>query len=306
MKNRYVALLAALLTVTLAGCASLWDGSHTRTGVSSSLVDYLYPDGEVPPPSAAGVVQLKLPARVGLAFVPTYQEPRQTGLPEALKQEALERVRQTFRDLPYIQHLEVLPETYLRHGRGGFATLEQLGRLYGFDLIALVSYDQVSVQSDTRSSILYWTLAGAYVVKGDRLETSTFIDTAVIDIRSRRLLFRAAGTQSDARRATLVETDHDRLRAQQQGFTAAMQQMTLNLQQELDRFRERVREDASVKVSVGPGGAALAPGLGALLLLAVLRRRSGAIAAQGAHARFERLGRDLAGRQRRIRDQFDF
>ncbi len=44
-------LFALALAVTLAGgCSSLYnlDGG-TRGGVSSSLVDYLYPGGEVPP-----------------------------------------------------------------------------------------------------------------------------------------------------------------------------------------------------------------------------------------------------------------
>ncbi len=57
-----------------AGCASLWQemgsAGGARQGVSSSLVDYLYPGGEQPPQFDGSVPELKLPLRVGLAFVP--------------------------------------------------------------------------------------------------------------------------------------------------------------------------------------------------------------------------------------------
>lgn len=45
-------LALLLLVVGVSGCASLYnlDGGN-RGGVSSSLVDYLYPGGEIPPKS---------------------------------------------------------------------------------------------------------------------------------------------------------------------------------------------------------------------------------------------------------------
>ena len=64
-----VLVLAALLT----GCSTLWQdrgASAERRGTSSSLVDYLYPNGEVPPEFDARVPRLELLLRVGLAFVP--------------------------------------------------------------------------------------------------------------------------------------------------------------------------------------------------------------------------------------------
>jgi hypothetical protein len=47
MKHAIPCALAILLTA----CAGLY-GPETRQGVSSSLVDYLYPKGEIPPRSA--------------------------------------------------------------------------------------------------------------------------------------------------------------------------------------------------------------------------------------------------------------
>ena len=65
--------LFALVSVALllSGCSTLWDwsGGH-RNGTSSSLVDYLYPDGEVPPDVQDTIPYLELPLRVGIAFVP--------------------------------------------------------------------------------------------------------------------------------------------------------------------------------------------------------------------------------------------
>ena len=63
-------LAGALLT---SGCTALFQPNYAtgmRNGVSSSLVDYLYPDGEPPPEFAETIPQLKLPLKVGLAFVP--------------------------------------------------------------------------------------------------------------------------------------------------------------------------------------------------------------------------------------------
>ena len=41
-----------------------------RQGSSSSLVDFLYPDGSVPPEPARELPYLELPISVGIAFVP--------------------------------------------------------------------------------------------------------------------------------------------------------------------------------------------------------------------------------------------
>ena len=54
----------------LLGCTGLF-GHDNRQGVSSSLVDFLYPSGEEPPKPPQTVPALELPIKVGLAFVPT-------------------------------------------------------------------------------------------------------------------------------------------------------------------------------------------------------------------------------------------
>lgn len=74
MKIRTVVLLLSL-AVTLSGC-QMWRSAlchpHCRSEqrASSSLVSYLYPSGEQPPRENS-VPELKLPVRVGLAFLPS-------------------------------------------------------------------------------------------------------------------------------------------------------------------------------------------------------------------------------------------
>jgi len=64
-----VLFLIAFSALFLSGCSTLWDWSGgTRNGTSSSLVDYLYPDGAIPPDVQDSIPYLKLPLRVGLAF----------------------------------------------------------------------------------------------------------------------------------------------------------------------------------------------------------------------------------------------
>ena len=56
-----------LCLLLLGGCTSLFQLGEPygqREGVSSSLVDYLYPKGEVPPEETQGIPQLNLPLRV--------------------------------------------------------------------------------------------------------------------------------------------------------------------------------------------------------------------------------------------------
>ncbi len=252
-------LLFALLALVLAGCSSFWNMSgDTRSGTSSSLVDYLYPDGQVPPAVDAAVPYLELPLRVGIAFVPG--QSRYGTISEATKMQVLEKVKGQFVDRDYISHIEVIPDTYLRSSKG-VTGMQQVARLYGVDVMALVSYDQVAVSEENTAGILYWTIVGAYVIKATSNEVQTFVDTAVFDVDTARLLFRAPGADTTADRSTLVEAGEAVRKARDASFAAAMEQMTGNLAGELDRFRERVRSDPSVartewKPGHGGGGSA--------------------------------------------------
>ena len=266
------ACLFAVLALLLASCATYF-GQEGRRGVSGSLVDYLYPDGQVPPKHEETTPYLRLPLTVGLAFVPP-QEGTSFSLPEARKTQLLEEVRQKFVGLDYVKEIIIVPETYMRSSKG-FEGVGQIARLYGLDIVALVSYDQVAVTSETKSSVLYWTIVGAYFIKGNQNQATTFVDTAVFDVNSRKMLFRAPGVSDIQQSSTLVEVNQVNREARERGFELAMADMSNNLAVELDRFREKIKEDKSVQIThregYGGGGAIQWPFLLLLAGLAILR-----------------------------------
>jgi len=265
-------LFCALLLI--AGCSTLW-GNPGRQGVSSSLVDYLYPQGEVPPRQDSQVPNLNLPLNVGLAFVPARAGSDQV-LTEAYRIDLLNRVKAAFAGRDFIREIIVIPDAYMRSGNG-FAALEQTARLYNLDVIALVSYDQVANSDEKTSAFLYWTIVGAYLIKGNRNEVQTFVDTAVFDVPTRKLLFRAPGVNKVESSSTLVDVERDTRKTREAGFEQAMADMTVSLDKELALFKERIKTDRSVMVTQAGGqggGGAVQP---AMLLLAglvlFLRRR---------------------------------
>lgn len=270
-------LVILAIVLSVSACAGLW-GPEGRRGVSSSLVDYLYPKGEIPPKHDQTIPYLEIPLTVGLAFVPGSGSDAGS-LPEAHKAQLLQKVKAAFQDRDFIAQISIIPETYMRSTRG-FEGVDQVARLYGLDVVALVSYDQVATASEKKSSLLYWTIVGAYVIKGTENEASTFVDTAVFDVRSRKLLFRAPGVSETRKSTTLIEVEETYRETRKKGFELAMADMTRNLEVEMDAFRERIKQDKSVEVATRPGyvgGGAMAPWLLAMLLGgAVFYGRSGA------------------------------
>lgn len=246
-KCLFVVLLAGLL---LGGCSS-WS-ENGRRGMSSSLVDYLLPKGQKPPEYDKNVIpHLKLPLNVGLAFVPSKNRYTQ-GLSEAHKIELLEKVKKNFQGRDFIHDITVIPDTYMRSTRG-FSGIDQVSRLYGLDVIALVSYDQVTHVDENNASILYWTIVGAYVIPASENEVQTFVDTAVFDVKTHKMLFRAPGINKMEGVSTLVSVDKETRKNRAKSFSLAMDDMTENLKKELDSFKNRIREDKSVTISKSAG-----------------------------------------------------
>ena len=169
------------------------------------------------------------------------------GVSAAEQAALLEKVRETFRAQPFIERIEVIPNGYLRP-RGGFDNLEQVARMYGVDLVALVSYDQIVRTDQNAASLLYWTLVGAYTIRGNKNQVSTFIDTSVFDVATRTLLFRAPGTDQRDAGSTAVRVDEVQGRLAGESFAAAMAQMTGNLDTAIADFAVRAREEGQVKL----------------------------------------------------------
>jgi len=269
---KYRTLIAVISLALLSGCASFWMGpgyEKTREGASSSLVDYLYPKGEIPPVADGNLPYLNLPVRVGIAFVPSRNS---EDISAAEKQVLLEHVAEAFRDRDYVQSIETIPDTYLRSARG-VQGMKQVAALYGLDLMALVSYDQISFSGERDSALLYWTIIGALVVKGNTNEVQTMIDTAVFDVATAKLLFRAPGTHTKQRNVTLLESGQDLRHLRSASFSAANDSMIVNLDQELEGFRAAVEGGERAQVvwreGSGGGGSMTLPTIALLFLVVV-------------------------------------
>lgn len=273
MKFRRLLLLPAVVSLPLlTGCVGFWgERSHHE---ASSIVQFLYPNKETPFVQPQ-IPTLRLPLRVGVAFVPTglgdgrggfYHV--QANFSEMQKTELLRKVAGQFKSLPFVQSIEIIPSTYLRPG-GGFDNLDQLRGLMGIDVVALISYDQVQNSSDTEASLAYWTIVGAYIVPAQRNTTHTLMEAVVYDIPSRSLLFRAPGTSTVQNHSTLFRTSDTLREASAKGITDASAQMTANLAQELELFKVRAKEEPqNIRIEHKPGytGAGSLEGAFAVLL----------------------------------------
>jgi rhombotail lipoprotein len=167
---------------------------------------------------------------------------------------------------------------------------------FGIDVMVLVSFDQFQFSETGKSSWAYWTLIGAYVVKGERNETRTMMDAVVYDIPSRAMLFHASGESSQAGRSTPVDQQKKMRQASEASFASATDDLIVNLDVALDQFAEQAAsgtirgegtpaiamvDEQGRPVQVGGGGGGFGGGaLGgmelaivAILLLAARRRR---------------------------------
>jgi len=277
-RRKLKVLGTAALALTLSGCQWLWHDSSGRSRQSASaLVDFLYADGHVPASDAA--VELQLPIRVGLSFLPA-ADGRSVGAPTAVDRDlVLNAIREKFRGLSYVTEIVIVPNYYLRSSEGdGLKQIEQLSRLYKLDLFALVSYDQMVDSSENRNSLAYLTIVGAYFVRGNRHETHTLLDLAVIDPASRSLVLRAGGTSSLAGNTTAVDAQRHENAQRARGFELATASLVDNFQRELTDFESRVRAGtAPVRVArrVEKGGGAVDPLLLALLAAFLITRKWG-------------------------------
>jgi len=246
-------VIGCVLILGLSSCASLGTGSDRTNRHSTSVLNYLYPNNSehVETPSTP---RLELPLKVGVAFVPgEINKYSIGGLSEAEKMDLLKKISQEFRQINFVKSIELIPSDYLVP-QGSFTNLDQIRNMYGIDVIALISYDQVQHTDQGLLSVTYWTLVGAYVFKGEKNDTSTMMDTAVYDIPSRKMLFRAPGTSSVKGSATPVNLSEELREDSLKGFNLAAEKMVANLQLQLDQFKEKVKASPGEVVIVRKAG----------------------------------------------------
>jgi rhombotail lipoprotein len=272
-------LFGLALMALLTGCADwhCFSACQHHTQNSTSLVDFLYPDGASPPAQNVQP-QLHLPLRVGLAFLPSRGAEAQNGLDAAHKEALLQEIRARFISRKFVADIVVIPDYYLQ-GRSGFEGLEGVQRLYGIDLMALVSYDQVGHEDDNNWSLGYVTIVGAYVLKGTRHDISTLVDLAVVDPATHSLVLRAGGFDTRHGTVALINEQRSLREDATVGFTAATGQMIEHFDSALTQFQSDVREgNANIHVvsnQRGSGGAGALDGLFLLALLSLAIARAG-------------------------------
>ncbi len=228
----------------LSACAGM-----SRNHKTTSIIDYLYADKNQPLVSES-IPHLSLPLNVGIAFVPdsTYASP----LTEQNKYELLSRVGKRFEQQTFVNHVAIIPSAYLNH-QGGFTNLEQIKTMYNIDVIALISYDQKQFTDEGIWSVAYWTIIGAYIIPGEKNDTHTMLDAVLYDIASQQLLFRAPGTSHIKGNSTPINLSEELREDSLEGFFHASSVLMTNLETELSRFKERVKnKPEQYKVSYKP------------------------------------------------------
>jgi len=277
----------ALALLMALGC-----NTPQTTTRRSSLMDYLYPKQQnAPVPNPAGA-RLKLPLKLGIAFVPGGSSSWRVQNLMAPGQEKplLDVVKQSFKDKPWVADIKLVPSTYLRTG-GGFENMDQVARMYGVDVMALVSVDQIQYTDPRWYSFTYLSVVGAYVLPGDANDTRTLIDAAVYDVASHTFLLRAPGQSQMKGSSTWAHREVQLREHSAKGLQLAMTDLAKNLDAEVASFKAEIasgdrkdvdvvdRQGVSLRQSGGKnfgGSFGWIEALGALLILgaAVRLRRA--------------------------------
>jgi rhombotail lipoprotein len=244
MRTLFVSLFVALALLGW-GCAS-----PETVQRRSSLTAYL--GGSEAPPAAesGGPAKLQLPLRLGIAFVPndsTVRKGQTSSLgagPDGLfspnqEQVLQEKVAAVFQAKPWTQSFKIIPSHYLQ-GNGGFSDLDQVARTFGVDIIALLSVDQIQFSTPRWYAWTYWTLVGAYMIKGDKNDTTTVVDAAVYHVPSRTFLFRASGVGT-VKGSSSWSAREDAFRHQsQESLALAMDNLSPSLDQSVAVFKQDI------------------------------------------------------------------
>ena len=298
----------ALALVAVTGCETLGPNTHRQ---SSSVVKYLYPkkQGDFEQPS---IPVLSLPLKVGIAFVPEDNSGKSIGgasfnrggaiFSEEQKLALMKSTADAFRKYPFVHSIQLIPSVYLSPA-GGFANLDQIRSMFGIDVIALLSYDQIQFRDQGLLSISYLTVVGLYAVPGEKNDTQTMVDAVVYDLASHKLLFRAPGISKIKGSATPVNLSEELRHDSERGFREAAANLVTNLQAQLVVFKDEIKKSPQeYKIQTKPGYTASAVGAfgpaGVLLVgimgvagFASCRRRAGqGTAVRRSHTRGSERG----------------
>ncbi len=233
------AALAGLILLCAMGCAS------QQRNITGNATQYLYAS-EVPAATTASAT-LQTPIRVGLAFAPT--QGTDEDFPAQRKQALLYSVAEALSANSVVGPIEIIPSNYITTN-GGFAELQRIRAAFNVTGIILISYEQVQFSDTTGMGMSYWIYgAPAYFVKGERNETRTFVDAALIDIATRTTLCRASGASSLTGSSTLVGVSKALRERSASGFDEAVNNLIVDLTAKLNAFASSL-DDGIIQIGI--------------------------------------------------------
>ena len=244
-----LALCLVVLLVSTESCTTAPPKLYTH--YKTSIIRFLGVDETAVKIQEDTEPTITVPLRVGIAFAPSldYGE----GFPEKERMNLMQEIASQFKEYKFVESIELIPSLYLEEG-GGFSNLDKLRNLFDTDVIMLLSYDQSQFKDTGALSITYWTLIGAFFVKGEKNDTHTLMDGALFHIPSRKMLFRASGVNHIKNRATPINLSEQAREDSLNGFRQASMDLTKNLQVTLYNFRKAIRSPSGkFKLKLKPG-----------------------------------------------------
>jgi len=248
-KSSGIAICLLMLLAFTESCTTAPPKQYTH--YKTSIIRFLGSDESSIRSQEASEPTITVPLKVGIAFAPSldYGE----GFPEKARMNLMQEIAAQFKEYKFVESIELIPSLYLEEG-GGFSNLDTLRQLFGTDVIMLLSYDQSQFKDTSALSITYWTLVGAYFVKGEKNDTHTLMDAALFHVPSRKMLFRASGTNHIKSSATPINLSEQAREDSLSGFRQASMDLTENLQKKLYGFRKMIRSPSGkFKLELKPG-----------------------------------------------------
>jgi rhombotail lipoprotein len=247
--SRLRALSLIPLFVFIASCTKA--PPQLYTNYKTSMIRFLGSDENTVKIQEAMEPTITVPLKVGFAFAPSLDYGQ--GFPEKERMNLMQEIASQFKEYKFVESIELIPSLYLEEG-GGFSNLDKLRQLFEIDVIMLLSYDQSQFQDTGAWSITYWTIIGAYIVRGEKNDTHTLMDAALFHIPSRKMLFRASGTNHIKNSATPINLSEQAREDSLNGFRQASIDLTNNLQVKLYYFRKAIRSSSrKFKLNLKPG-----------------------------------------------------
>ena len=248
---RYRLHMATCLIVFIAFAGSCATPSkQPYTHYKTSIIRFLGPVENTPEKQEVTEPTITVPLKAGIAFVPSMDF---GSFPEKERMSLMQEFASEFKKYTFVESIELIPSLYLEE-EGGFSNLDRLSELFGIDIIMLLSCDQSQFKDSGAWSIMYWTVIGAYTVKGEKNDTHTLIDASLFHIPSRKMLFRAAGINHIKSKATPINLTEQMRTDSLDGYQQARIDLTKKLKEKLYVFRKMIRSSSGpFKLKLKPG-----------------------------------------------------